>query len=290
VSGKKGAMTTTRVTSADGVRLAVYESGPPSAPTIVAIHGYPDNHAVWTGVVDRLAEQFHVVTYDVRGAGASDKPAARSAYRMPRLIGDLHAVLDTVSPTGPVHLVGHDWGSIQGWAAVTDERLAGRIAGYTSISGPSIDYSTVWLRDLRAHPTASLRQLAHSYYIALFQLPGLAEVAVRGRAFERRLAALSGEPGRRAEADKVNGLSLYRANMLGRVSRPAPKPTDVPVLLIVPERDPFVTPDLAIGAPRPWVADLTVRRLPAGHWVISKRPDVVAGLIGEFVHARSTAP
>src|SRR5438309_1175852 len=66
-----------RVTSTDGVTLAVYEHGDPAAPTIVAVHGYPDNHSVWDGVVELLSDRFHVVTYDVRGAGASDKPSAR---------------------------------------------------------------------------------------------------------------------------------------------------------------------------------------------------------------------
>src|SRR5438445_2282808 len=130
-----------RVASADGVTLAVYESGNPNAPTVIAVHGYPDNHAVWDGVVELLADDYRVVTYDVRGSGESDKPGARSAYRMPRLVDDLAAVIDAVSPDAPVHLLAHDWGSIQAWPAITAENLADRIATFTSISGPSLDYS-----------------------------------------------------------------------------------------------------------------------------------------------------
>ena len=37
-----------------GVTLAVQESGPVGAPTIVLLHGYPDTHAVWDLVVERL--------------------------------------------------------------------------------------------------------------------------------------------------------------------------------------------------------------------------------------------
>ena len=62
-----------RVRSGDGVELAVYETGEPSAPTILAVHGYPDNHTVWDGILPLLAADFRVVTYDVRGAGASPK-------------------------------------------------------------------------------------------------------------------------------------------------------------------------------------------------------------------------
>jgi NAD(P)-dependent dehydrogenase (short-subunit alcohol dehydrogenase family)/pimeloyl-ACP methyl ester carboxylesterase len=284
------------VTSTDGVTLAVYEWGDPAAPTIVAVHGYPDNHAVWDGVATLLADRFHFVAYDVRGAGESDKPGARSAYCIPQLIDDLGAVIDAVSPDEPVHLLAHDWGSIQSWPAVTGDQLAGRIATFTSISGPSLDYSGAWLRRVHEHPRASLRQLAHSYYIGLFQLPGLPEVIIRRGVLDRLLSvtgrgtrsavAVAAQPPR-SEADKVNGLALYRANMLGSLSGPHPVAAQIPVQLIVPEKDPFVTAQLAIKAAEPWVPDLTVHRIPGGHWVVSERPDVIARLTSEFVQARS---
>jgi NAD(P)-dependent dehydrogenase (short-subunit alcohol dehydrogenase family)/pimeloyl-ACP methyl ester carboxylesterase len=285
-----------RVTSTDGVTLAVYESGDPSAPTLVAVHGYPDNHAVWDGVAEILADDYHVVTYDVRGAGESDKPGARSAYRMPQLVDDLIAVVDAVSPDAPVHLLGHDWGSIQAWPGVTDERLDGRIATFTSISGPSLDYAGAWARQVHKHPRASLRQLAHSYYMGLFQLPGLPEAAARHGVIDRgvRLTnartrssmAVDAEP-HRSEADKVNGLSLYRANIARRLTAPRPVPTRIPVQVIVPEADAFATPDVVIEAAKPWVADLTVRRITGGHWVVSQRPDVIGRLTREFIESRS---
>src|SRR3954452_17466818 len=291
-------MTTTprRVISSDGVGLPVYESGDPAAPTIVAVHGYPDNHAVWDGVAGLLADRFHVVTYDVRAAGASDKPGAVSAYRMPQLVDDLTAVVNAVSPAEPVHLLAHDWGSIQSWPALTDERLVGRIATFTSVSGPSLDYSGAWLRQIRRHPGATLRQLAHSYYIGLFQLPGLPELAVRrglldrglavSTAGSRSVAAVDVDP-RRTPAYKLNGINLYRANMVGRLSRPRPVPADLPVQVVVAEQDRFVTTELAVESARPWVADLTVQHLAGGHWVVSERPDLIARLTSEFIAART---
>jgi pimeloyl-ACP methyl ester carboxylesterase len=270
--------TTRRVAAPDGVRLAVVETGPAGGPVVVAIHGYPDNHRVWDGLAAALADR-RVVTYDVRGTGESDKPRRVADYRMPRLLDDLGAVLDAVSPDAPVHLVGHDWGSIQGWAAVTAPQLAGRIASYTSISGPSLEYARDWLRRGRAHPRAALRQLGHSYYVALFQLPLLPELAVRRGVLER--AVDRDVP--RTEADKINAIALYRANMLRRTGRPQPVPAGLPVQLVVPRRDAFVTPELAVGSARPWVEDLTVHELDAGHWVVSRQPELLAGLIREFV-------
>jgi pimeloyl-ACP methyl ester carboxylesterase len=278
-----------RVTSSDGVTLAVYEHGDPTAPTVVAVHGYPDNHSVWDGVVELLADRFHVVTYDVRGAGASDKPPVRSAYRIPRLTDDLAAVLDAVSPGEAVHLLAHDWGSIQAWPGLTGERLAGRIATFTSISGPSLEYSGLWLRRVRDHPRLSLRQFAHSYYVALFQLPALPEFVMRKGLADRRLkTAGQTHSGRRVD-DKVNGIMLYRANLFGSMGRPRPQKVLIPVQLIAPERDAFVTPELAIGTAEQWVPDLTIHRIDGSHWVVSEEPEVVAGLTADFINSHLEA-
>lgn len=277
----------------DGVRIAVHERGDPQRPTILAVHGYPDNHHVWDGVADVLSGNFHVAAYDVRGCGESDKPVRRADYRMERLLDDLVAVLDAVSPDAPVHLLAHDWGSIQCWPALTDPRTRDRITSFTSISGPSLDHAGVWMRDFRRHPRASLRQLAHSYYIGVFQLPGLPEAVAHSGLLDRLTGF--GDPAAappRSTADKINGLCLYRANMMRRLTRPDPSATSVPVQVIVPDGDVYVTPALAIGAPSRWVADLTVTPVAGGHWVLTRRPDEIAALVAEFAgrHLPAGAP
>jgi pimeloyl-ACP methyl ester carboxylesterase len=269
-----------RVEAPDGTSLAVYESGDASAPPLVLVHGYPDNHAVWDALTGPLAERFHVISYDVRGTGASDQPRERSAYRIAQLVADLSAVIDACSPDSPVHLIGHDWGSVQSWAAVTGDQPAARIASFTSISGPCLEYGSAWLRDLRRHPRASLRQIAHSYYVLLFHLPRLPEAALRRGVGERALP--SDVP--RSDADKINGLELYRANIFPAMRR-EPTRTRIPVQIIAPLRDPFVTPEFAIDSARPWVDHLTVHTVAAGHWVISRQPDLVAPLITDFAES-----
>ena len=46
------------------------------APTILMVHGFPDNSLIWQKVAERLAPLFRVVAYDVRGAGESSVPKA----------------------------------------------------------------------------------------------------------------------------------------------------------------------------------------------------------------------
>lgn len=261
------------VTSTDGVRLATYAAGPSSAPVVVAVHGYPDDHRVWDGITAELATAMRVVSYDVRGAGASEAPSATSSYRIEQLVDDLVAVLDDVAAESPVHLVGHDWGSVQAWAALTDPRLRGRIAGFTSISGPSLEQTGAWVRTALRHPRAVAVQAAHSYYTMLFQLPRLPELAIRAGVF--------GGIGSGRRDDQEHGLALYRANMR-LLSRSRPERVEVPVQVLAPSDDPYVRPAVALDAPRPWVANLFAREIPGGHWIPRRRPDVVARCIREF--------
>ena len=64
------------VDSSGGVRIAVYEEGNPDGPTLVLVHGWPDSHVVWDGVVPLLADRFRIVRYDNRGVGKTSVPKA----------------------------------------------------------------------------------------------------------------------------------------------------------------------------------------------------------------------
>lgn len=268
-----------RVLSTDGVSLAVHETGDRGRPTIVAVHGYPDDHTVWDGVVALLAEDFHVVTYDVRGAGSSEAPKQRAGYRIAQLVDDLAAVIDATAGGEKVHLLAHDWGSIASWSAVADERFAERLASYTSVSGPSLAMSSEWLRGTDRR--AALRQLGESWYIGLFQLPLLPEALIRAGILDRALARSLRAPVRhRPRRDAINGLELYRANFL--TARPAPGTTDVPVQVVAPRHDPHVTVALQTQAPVPYASDLRIHVVDGGHWFFRRRPEVLAALVADL--------
>ncbi len=289
-----------RVTASDGVRLAVYERGDPAAPTVLCVHGYPDNASVWDGVAGLLAADHHVVTYDVRGAGASTAPAGRDGYALDLLADDLARVAAATAPDRRPHLLGHDWGSIQTWHAVTEPRLADRFASFTSVSGPCLDHVGLWLRErLGAGPRGraeGLAQLRRSAYIAFFRLPVVPELAwfsgVGGPALAalERLRDPGGPPPRRSVRDHVNGLELYRRNVADHLGRPRPRGTGLPVRVLVPADEVFMT-EAAQAAAAAWVPDFRSHRVPGGHWVPRTRPAAVAdrvrALVAEVEAARA---
>jgi pimeloyl-ACP methyl ester carboxylesterase len=274
-------MPTIRTT--DGLRLAVQVHGDPTLPTVVCEHGWPDNHELWDGVVPLLLDRFRVVTYDARGAGASDKPRRSSAYKLEQLVADLHSVIQATSPEQPVHLLAHDWGSITAWTAIGDPTFEPLVRSLTSISGPSLDHAASWLRTVTEHPLPVLRQLASSYYIALFQAPVLPELLIRTGLLGRVVTWVS-QVDHRGNTDELrHGLGMYRANFVRRLLFPKPQSTNVPVLVLAPNRDTAVTRDVQVQAAAPWAARLDVRDIEGNHWVAITDPQAVADELLRFV-------
>lgn len=272
----------TRTVLSRGVRLHVTEHGDPSAPTVILVHGYPDTSTVWDRVVPLLTATHHVVTYDVRGAGRSTRPARVREYAFAFLMADLRAVIDDVRPGGGVHLVGHDWGAIQGWEAACDPATAPALASFTAISAPSLDLSGRRIRPGNggAGPLAALDQLRRSWYLGAFQVPGLGALAWRaglGRRWahvRRRLEADPGlpDPDPTITEDAVAGVRLYRANA-GRLLRPVRSEVLVPTRVLVGAHDHFVAPTTFAGLG----PDIEIQVVHgARHWLPLTHPQLVA--------------
>ncbi|MFD7864053.1 SDR family oxidoreductase [Streptomyces sp. NPDC059783] len=292
-----------RTVSTGGIELCVAELGDGTRPTIVLVHGYPDSKEVWTDVAVRLAEEWHVVLYDVRGHGRSTAPTPlRGGFTLEKLTDDFLAVADAVSPDRPVHLVGHDWGSVQSWEFATVARTEGRIASFTSMSGPSLDHFGHWIKRRMSRPTPRrvgqlLGQGAKSWYVYMLHTPVLPELAWRGplgkrwpRILERLEKVPAGDyPTPSLPDDAAHGAWLYRDNVRSRLRRPRPDAfAHVPVQLITPTGDVFLSEELYDELDA-WVPRLTRRALPAKHWVPRTRPDQLASWIGEFVKANEAA-
>lgn len=297
-------MPTRYITVDDGIRLAVYEEGNPDGPAVVLVHGWPDSHVLWDGVVKLLGEKYRLIRYDARGAGASDVPGQVEAYRLDRLADDFAAVVDDVCPGTRVHAVGHDWGSATVWEYGSRPGAPDRVASYTSISGPHPGQLSCYVRDALARPyrlrrfSRALRQAAHFGYMVPFSVPVLAPVAMR--AFVARWGnkhlITAGIPAERRHQgasfvdDAANGLRIYRANFLPSLTRrPRPREVSVPVQLLVNTEDNFVRPYVYDDTGR-WVSRLWRRDIRAGHWLPMSHPQVVAAAVDELVRHLEGGP
>jgi non-heme chloroperoxidase len=95
------------VKTPDGLSIAAQRWGNAGGPEILFIHGFMQCHLSWARQVESaLAREFHMVTYDLRGHGDSEKPLARERYRDGKAWAEeLAAVIAAASLRRPV-LVG----------------------------------------------------------------------------------------------------------------------------------------------------------------------------------------
>jgi pimeloyl-ACP methyl ester carboxylesterase len=282
------------VASSGGVRLAASESGDPAQPAVVLIHGYPDTKEAWDPIAVRLAERFHVVAYDVRGAGGSSAPRSTTAYDFARLGDDFAAVIESFAANKRVHVVGHDWGGLQGWEFATEARFEGRLASFTAIAGPSLDQVALGgIRLLREGRLLEwLLRLRRSWYIGVLLSPGGPTLAWRvlfgggrWRAQLRRdgVAADESYPAPTLARDGIQGARLYRRNMPRRSRRPRRDAVaHVPVQLIVPTRDRYIPVSYYELAER-FAPALRRREVEGSHWLPRTHPELLAQWIGAFV-------
>jgi pimeloyl-ACP methyl ester carboxylesterase len=283
------------VDSSDGVRVAVYEHGNPDGPPLVLVHGWPDSHVMWDGVVPLLADRFRIIRYDNRGVGKTSAPKDASAYSTVGYADDFAAVVAELSPGAPVHVLAHDWGSIGMWEYLSRHGASDRVASFTSVSGPSADHTLTYLRGgLRRpyRPKSFLQagsQFARLGYMVVFTIPVLPALAIRtfGADVIRRYVTGVPEPQRHYSdnfpADAANSIKLYRANVFKSIARPRRDHyVDVPVQLIVNTCDPFIRPH-AFDHIKDWVPRLWRREIKAGHWSPMSHPHVLAESVREFV-------
>ena len=172
--------------------FAVNDFGPLDGPIVVLLHGFPESADSWRDVCADLNNRgLRTLTFDQRGYAAGAQPRGRFAYRVSELAGDVLALARTVAPL-KIHLVGHDWGALVAWTA--SARWPERVETLTTVSVP---HAAAFGRSLFTSD-----QVRRSYYMAIFQVPWLAEFIARRRPKWAK-ASLVASGMREAEVDRV---------------------------------------------------------------------------------------
>lgn len=260
-----------------GIEYEVTGEGRP----VVLLHGFPDSGRLWRHQVPALADAgFKVIVPDLRGYGSSDKPHEVEAYAMAALAGDVVAVLhDAGAPRA--HVVGHDFGAALAWAvaAFVPDHVDRLVA--LSVGHPS------------TFRKGGFEQYQKSWYMLLFQFPGIAERWLSDDGWAN-FRAWAGHP----DTDQViaeleaNGsltpaLNYYRANVPPEswVGPPLQlPPVQAPTMGIWSTGDGALTEvqmtDSAQNVAGPW----RYERLDGpGHWMQLEAPAQVNELLLDFL-------
>lgn len=266
----------------DGYTFPVRDEGPIDGDIVVLLHGFPQTSKSWDAVTPGLHEAgYRTLVFDQRGYAPTARPRGRFAYRIGALVGDVAALVAAVG--SPVHLVGHDWGAVVAWATA-----AARPELLKTLTAVSVPHTRAYLRSL-----LSSTQALKSYYMAMFQIPLLADTVLRR--FPKQTDRLLRNSGMGAEAlravhtDVIDGGALtpainwYRAmpfssaKYLQRVSLPT---TYV-----------WSTHDVALGRRcaelcRHYVTgDYRFEVVDGSHWIPEEHPDLVRDLIVDRIKA-----
>ena len=288
-----------------GVTLNVALAGPADAPPVILLHGFPESHRTWRGLVPLLQDKFRLVMPDQRGFGGSDRPQDVKDYGADILVDDIFALAEALG-IGRFALVGHDWGGAISWPAAL--RNDPRLTRLAVINAP---HPVIFQKSLIEDPD----QRAASQYITAFRTPGFAQAAeamgwdkLFDKSFSGHVDFSIVSPEERAqyvtEWSVPDGfkamLNWYRAAQVvvpppgvevpvpGWILNAFPK-VRVPTLVIWGMKDKALLPIQLEGLDE-LVDDLTVARIPdAGHFVPWEKPEAVASVLKPFLETSQGA-
>jgi pimeloyl-ACP methyl ester carboxylesterase len=259
-----------------GLVFDVTDSGPDDGGIVVLLHGFPQNRHEWAGVTPRLtAAGYRVLAPDQRGYSPGARPAGRRAYVQSELVDDVVALIDAAGAQ-QVHVVGHDWGALVAWALTS--RYPERVHTLTAVSVPH-PKAFAW-----AMPRG---QALRSWYMAMFQLPGLPERLLPTR---RGLTFIGGAG---LSAEQMNGyveplgrdgltaaLNWYRALPWSQREKGYARRSTVPTTYVWSDGDTALGRAGAEATERFVSAPYRFAVLPGvSHWIADEAPDALADLV-----------
>jgi epoxide hydrolase 4 len=280
---------TQRFVDANGIRFELAECGTGDRLAL-CLHGFPELNYSWRFQMPMLAAKgWRVWAPNLRGYGASDKPAGVSAYGLNTLTADVAALIDA-SGAKEVMLIAHDWGAIIAWHFAIK-----KVRPLTRLVIMNVPHPKVALREIR-----HWRQFKKSWYIFFFQIPVLPEwmmgrggargikgafynMAVDKSRFSKKVLQTYADAALRPSALK-SMINYYRALLRRPDGREIGEArVEVPTLMIWGEEDAALNIHCTQGTEE-WVPNFTLHRFPGvSHWVQQEAPDAVNAVLGKWI-------
>jgi pimeloyl-ACP methyl ester carboxylesterase len=250
---------------------------------VVLLHGFPDSGNLWRHQVPQLSVAgYQLIVPDLRGYGHSAKPTEIEAYGLLQIARDVTGILDQLG-IDRAHIVGHDWGAALSWvlAILQPDRVDHLVA--LSVGHPS------------AFARAGLRQREMSWYMLLYQFQGIAEKWLSDndwanfRAWSHHPDADAAIAELVANDSLTPALNWYRANVPAESLIAPPlelPPVQAPTMGVWSDGDRFLTEEQMTASGQfvqgPWRYE---RLSGPGHWLQLEAPEVISGLLIDFLPA-----
>lgn len=255
-----------------GADIHVVETG--AGPPVLFLHGNPDSADMWSGVIDRLSDQFRCIAPDLPGFGRSGVPSNfdASLEGLARFIGEF---VGAAGITKPLDLVAHDFGGPFGlaWAIRNPEQVR-RIVLINTIFFSDYRWH-VWARIWRTPILGELSMALMNRSMFVREMrrnsPGLSDAHLR-ETYDRITPAAKRMALRLYRATDPANYAVWEPELLALTQR-------VPTCVLWGDRDPYVAAAFAdrFGARE-------VRHYKQyGHWLAVEAPDEVASRLHTFL-------
>lgn len=282
-----------RYATVHGRRIFYREAGHPDAPVLVLLHGFPTSSFMFRELIPRLADSYRVIAPDHLGFGLSDAPSVdQFDYTFDALTDLTEELIDQIGVTRYAIYV-QDYGAPIGWRLALRHPQA--ITAIITQNGNGYDegfvesfWTSVWdyQREQTPLTEGAVRTALSVEGIRWQYVAGVKDETLVSPDTWLHDAVLVARPGN----DQIQ-LKLFRDYATNPPMYPALhdylRTSQVPVLAVWGEADPIFGPDgaRAFGKDAP---DAEIHLLEGGHFLLETAVDEVAGLIRNFLNARST--
>lgn len=277
-----------RYATVDGHQLFYREAGPPDAPAVLLLHGFPTSSYMFRDLVPALADRYRVIAPDHLGFGLSDAPGVNQFdYTFDALTALTAGLLRGLGVERYAIYV-QDYGAPIGWRLALDDPSA--ITAIVSQSGNGYDagfvesfWKTVWAfqQERTAETEAPVRQFLTLEATKWQYLTGVPDETVVNPESWHHDYALISRPGN----DEVQ-LKLFLDYATNSALYPRLheyfRNTQVPLLAVWGRGDEIFGP---AGA-RAFADDLPdadIHLLDGGHFLLESALDEVTALVRAFL-------
>jgi pimeloyl-ACP methyl ester carboxylesterase len=273
---------------ADGVRVFYREAGPPDAPVVLLLHGFPSSSHMYRELIPRLATRYRVLAPDLPGFGFTKVPEERKyVYTFEALAKTMDAFVQALGLKRYALYV-FDYGAPTGFrlAMAHPERVTAIVSQNGNAYEEGLGDAWGPIRTYWARPSAENRDVVRKNVLNLegtkFQyLHGVAnpeQVAPESYTLDQALLERPGNTEIQLDLflNYASNVQLYpKFQEYFRNSKP-------PLLAIWGKNDPFFIPPGAEAYKRD-NPNAAVQLLDTGHFALETHVDEIAAAMHEFL-------